>query len=71
MASEEIKARQTAEALSDHVIVDPRLGEVQRPWTADNYRQSAETWLEGHEVEERESMRSAVERMEEAVTATC
>lgn len=68
VASDEIKAHGTAEALSDQVVVDPRLGEVQRPWTADNYRVLAETWLRGTQVQGWESTDSAVERMAEAVT---
>lgn len=68
VTSDEIKARETAEAFSDQVVVDPRLSEVQRPWTADNYRQLAETWLRGTRVQGWESKQSAVERMEKAVT---
>lgn len=67
VASEELKARQTAEAFSDKVNVDPRLNEVQRPWTDSRYRQLAQRWLQGQQVEGWESVRSAVDRMQEAV----
>lgn len=67
VASEELKARQTAEALSDQVVVDARLNEVQRPWTDDGYRQLAESWLRGQQPEGWESIRLAVDRMEETV----
>lgn len=67
-ASNEIKALQTAEALSDQVKVDPRLREVQRPWSPDRYGELAEAWLRGGEVEEWESMDSAIERFRKAVT---
>jgi broad specificity phosphatase PhoE len=68
VVSEELKAQQTAEALSGQVVVDPRLNEVERPWTDDGYRQLAETRLQHHQLEEWESIRSAVDRMEETVT---
>jgi broad specificity phosphatase PhoE len=68
VSSAETKARQTAEILSQQVNRDPRLGEVKRPWTPDNYRQLAETWLRGVEVEAWESKPSAVDCMAAAVT---
>lgn len=68
VSSEELKARQTAEAFSDQMVVDPRLNEVQRPWTPGNYRRLAETWLRGVEVEGWEAKTSAVDRMAAAVT---
>lgn len=67
VSSDEIKARETADLLSDRVTVDPRLAEVQRPWVADDYRQLAETWLGGAPVQGWESMPSAIERMGMAV----
>ncbi|MFP3881890.1 MAG: histidine phosphatase family protein [Actinomycetota bacterium] len=68
LSSAEVKARETAEVLSQHVDVDPRLGEVKRPWISDNYRRLAETWLQGGPVEGWEAKPSAVDRMASAVT---
>lgn len=67
VASAEVKAQKTAAVLSDHVVVDPRLGEVRRPWVDNGYRESAEAWLQGRHVRGWEPMRSVVERMDQAV----
>lgn len=67
MASAEVKAQETAAVLSDHVVVDPRLGEVRRPWADSGYRELAEAWLQGRHVKGWEPMQSVVGRMDQAV----
>lgn len=66
VSSDELKARQTAEALSNEILVDPRLGEASRPWVDGDYESIARRWLEGKNLEGWESRSDVVGRMTEA-----
>lgn len=67
MSSDELKARQTAEAFSNEIAIDRRLREVGRPWVEDDYESVARRWLEGERVDGWESRSDVVGRMTEAV----
>lgn len=67
VSSDELKAKQTAEALSNEILVDPRLREATRPWVDDDYESVARRWLEGEGVDRWESWLNVVRRMTEAV----
>ena len=67
VSSDELKARQTAEAFSSEIDIDRRLREVDRPWVEDDYESVARWWLEGERVDGWESRSDVVGRMTEAV----
>lgn len=67
VSSDELKAKQTAEAFSDEILVDPRLREAMRPWVDDDYESVARRWLGGEHVDGWESRLDVVRRMTEAV----
>lgn len=66
VSSDELKAKQTAEAFSSEIVVDPRLREVGRPWVEGDYEATARRWLEGEHVDGWESQSDALGRMTEA-----
>lgn len=65
VSSDELKAKQTAEAFSTEVVVDPRLREVGRPWVEGDYEATARRWLEGEHLHGWESQSDALGRMTE------
>lgn len=67
VSSDELKAKETAEAFSDRVVVDDRVQEVSRPWTDGDYKSIARDWLNGEQVEGWEPRQAVLERMGEAV----
>lgn len=67
VSSDELKARQTAEAFGQSFAVDPRLREVTRPWVEDEYERIARRWLQGEDVGGWEPRASVVRRMTNAV----
>lgn len=68
MSSDELKAKQTAEAFSNEIVTDSRLREVGRPWVEGDYESTARRWLEGERLREWEPRLDVVRRMTEAVT---
>lgn len=67
VSSDELKAKQTAEAFATDVVIDPRLREVGRPWVEGDYEATARRWLEGEDLEGWEPRSDVVKRMIEAV----
>ncbi|MFP3882026.1 MAG: histidine phosphatase family protein [Actinomycetota bacterium] len=67
VSSDELKARQTAEAVSQSFAVDPRLAEVSRPWVENEYEITARWWLQGEDVAGWEPRASVVRRTTEAL----
>lgn len=67
VSSDELKAKQTAEAFSHEIVIDPRLREVGRPWVEGDYESTARRWLEGESVDGWEPQSDVVKRMTEAV----
>ncbi|HUG08053.1 MAG TPA: histidine phosphatase family protein [Acidimicrobiia bacterium] len=67
VSSDEVKAKQTAEAFSNEIVIDRRLREVGRPWVEGDYESVARRWLEGERVDGWESRSDVVGRMTEAV----
>lgn len=67
VSSDEVKARETANAFSNQLIVDPRFREVERPWTDGDYESVARGWLRGERVEGWESHEAVRNRMGNAV----
>lgn len=66
VSSDELKAKQTAEAFSHEIVVDSRLREVARPWVEGDYESVARRWLEGERLREWEPRLDVVRRMTEA-----
>jgi len=67
VSSDEVKAKETAAALSDRIVVDSRVQEVSRPWTKGDYKSIARDWLSGEPVEGWESREAVLRRLSEAV----
>lgn len=67
LSSDEIKARETAEAFADVFVLDRRLREVTRPWVDGDHQGVARRWLAGEEIAGWESRPAVVTRMTEAV----
>lgn len=68
VSSDELKARQTAEALSSEFVTDRRLREASRPWVdGAEYHATAKRWLDGECVDGWEPQSDVVGRMSEAV----
>ncbi len=70
VSSDELKARQTAEAFSTQIVIDRRLRETGRPWVGNDYESVARRWLEGEHVDGWEPRSDVVGRMGEAVNDT-
>lgn len=70
VSSDELKAKQTAEALAAEIVIDSRLREVGRPWVEGEYDATARRWLEGEDLEGWETRSDVVRRMIEAVDET-
>lgn len=68
VSSDELKAKQTAEAFATEIVIDPRLREVGRPWVEADYEATARRWLEGEHVDGWESQSDALGRMTEAAS---
>lgn len=66
VSSDELKAKQTAEAFSNEIVIDRRLREVRRPWAEGDYESTARRWLEGERVDGWEPESDVVRRMAEA-----
>lgn len=69
VSSDELKARQTAEAFSHEFVIDRRLREVERPWVEGDYESVARRWLAGEGVDGWESRSDVIGRMRAAVNA--
>lgn len=67
VSSDEVKAKQTAEAFATEIVIDPRLREVGRPWVEGDYEATARRWLEGEDLDGWETQSDVVKRMIEAV----
>jgi GrpB-like predicted nucleotidyltransferase (UPF0157 family) len=67
VCSDEVKAKETAAAFSEQVVVDARVQEVTRPWMDGDYKSIARNWLSGEPVEGWESQDTVLIRMSDAV----
>lgn len=72
VSSDEVKAKQTAEAFSNEILIDRRLRGAGRPWVEGDYESVARRWLEGERVDGWELRSDVLRRMtgaaSEAVT---
>lgn len=65
VSSDELKAKQTAEAFSSEIVIDPRLREVRRPWVDGDYESVARRWLKGERLDGWETCSDVRRRMTE------